>query len=287
MTGTLQSDGFQLDTVMTYDVEQLSEASRQSLRQPASPNEILNDVPADALLVYNINNLNNIWQQTKRGFETNPDFSETLADFEQEVGISLDEDIFSWMTGEFAMVLVEVTPTDPYGPPVGGYALIGTDDTANAQNKVEGIMGVLQEQELLPPLESETIGGVEMNVLTDFDGAVLGGYGFHDDYFLAGFTEEAIVAATSASDNSLSNSANFQAVQSRLPDPNYGYMYIDVEHGRQLIESQLADFEREEYDKNVLPFFEPIRAIGVSASNEGVEEGLTTGTFFILMTKTE
>lgn len=287
LAGTFQSDGLQLDMVMSYDIEQLSEQTQQAFRQPPSPNEILDNVPADALFVYNFNNLNNIWQQAKKGFESNPDFSQTLADFEQEVGINIDEDVFGWMNGEAALVLVEVTPSSPFAPPLGGYALIGTDDAANAQDKVESVMGVFQEQGMLPPLEPETIGGVEMNVLTDFEGAIQGGYGFHDDYFLVAYLEEAVMAATSASANPLSNSAKFQAVQSRLPDTNYGYMYLDIEHGRQLVESQLADFDREEYDKNVRPFFAPIRAMGVSASNAGVEEGLTKGAFFILITEGE
>lgn len=285
MAGTLHADGLQFDTVMTYDIEQMSEQTQQAFRRPPSPNEILDNVPAEALFVYNFDNLNTVWQQVKQGFESNPDFSQTLADFEEEVGLSIDEDIFSWMTGEAALVLVEVPPTDPFGPPLGGYLLIGTDDPAQAQDKVETVMSVFQEQGLLPPLEPQTIGGVEMNVLTDFEGAIQGGYGFHNDYFLAAYLEEAVMAATSATENPLSNSPNFQAVQKRLPDTNYGYMYLDVEHGRQMMENQMSDFEREDYDKNVRPFLEPIRAVGVSASNAGVEEGLTKGAFFILITE--
>jgi hypothetical protein len=286
MAGTLQADGIQFDIVMTYDVEKMTEQTKASLRQPASPNQILNDVPAEAIFVYNINNLNHIWQQTRQGLEANPDFGETLQDFEQELGLSIDEDIFSWMTGEFALVLLEVPPADEFAPPVGGYALIGTDNVDNARSRVENVMSVLIEQEAVPfPPETRTIGGIEMNVFTDFDGAVQGGYGFYNDYFLLAYPEAAIMAATSAAQNPLANSGNFIAVQNHLPEVNYGYMYVDLERGRGLLENQLSDFEREEYHKNVRPFLEPIRALGISASTEGVEKGLTKGVLFMLMTQ--
>lgn len=286
MAGILQPDGIQLDMVVTYDVEKMSERMKASLEQPASPNTILNDVPAEALFVYNANNLNNVWQQTKQGFESNPDFGETMQDMEEELGFSLEEDIFSWMTGEFAVVLLEVAPPDEYSPPLGGYALIGTDDVDNARSHVDKVIGTFEEQGIMPPLETQTIGGVEMNVfIDDYNQKVMGGYGFYNDYFLLAYPGDAIEVVTSASQNPLANSNNFKAVQNRLPTQNYGYFYADIDRARQLIEKEMDDYDREEYEKNVRPFLEPAHALGVAANNEGVGQGISKGVFFILISE--
>lgn len=286
VAGTLQSNGIQFDLVMAYDLEKMSDQNKALLRQPASPNQILSEIPADAIFVYNINNLNNFWKQARQGLETNPDFSETLQAFEQEVEIDIDNDIFSWMTGEFALVLLEVDPPNEFTPPLGGFYLIGTDDVDGARSHVEKVMSVMENQGTFPtPLETQTIGGIEMKVFTDFDGAVQGGYGFHNSYFLLAYLEDSIMAAASAAENPLVNSNNFKAVQNYLPRSNYGYMYVDLEHGRRLMESQLGDPERADYNKNVRPFLEPLHAIGVSVSTEGVEKGVTKGVLFMLLTE--
>ncbi len=286
VAGTLQPNGIQFDVVVTYNVEKMSERMKASLQQPGSPNAVLNDIPADALFVYNGNNLNNIWQQTRASLESNPDFGEGIKDLEQELGLSIDENIFGWMTGEFALVLLEIAPPDQSSPPLGGYVLIGTDNVDNARSHVEKALGVLEEQGGLPPFETKTIGGAEMNLMADpFSQQVMGGYGFYNNYFLAGYLEDSLVAATSAANSPLSGSSNFKTVQDRLPGNNYGYMYANLERGRLLIEDQLSDFEREDYEKNVRPFFEPVRAVGMSASSGGVENGLTKGVFFLLLSK--
>lgn len=286
MAGTLQPDGIQLDFAFSYDVSKMSEEMKTSLKRPASPNAILADIPAETLFSANSLDLSLIWTSAKRGLESNPDFSEQMRDMEQELGFSIEEDIFSWMTGEYAMVLVEAQPADEFSPPLGGYMLIGANDVNQARTHVEKVMTALEEQGGMgQPLESQTVQGIEMKVLTDFNGAFQGGYGFHKDYFLVAYQEDALNKLVSASENPLSGSANFKAVQSRLPGTNYGYVYADLDQVRQLVETQMGDFEREDYQKKVRPFLEPMHAFGASASTAGVEQGLSKGVFFILISE--
>jgi hypothetical protein len=284
MAGTLQPDGIQLDVVASYNVEKMSEAMQASLKRPASPNAILTEIPAEALFVMNGYNLKLIWDSVKQSLEANPDFSQQMQDLEQELGFSVEEDIFSWMTGEYALVLLETTPLDEFSFPMGGYSLIGASDVNQARSHVEKIAGILAEGEGLP-LESQTVQGIEMTGLPGPEGQFLGGYGFYKDYFLVAFQEDAVKALSSAGQNSLSNSANFKAVQSHLPASNYGYFYADLDQLQRLAEGQLSDFEREDYEANVRPFIEPVHALGVAASNVGVEQGLSKGILFILISE--
>ncbi|MBN1991201.1 MAG: DUF3352 domain-containing protein [Anaerolineae bacterium] len=285
MAGTLQPDGIQLDAVVTYDAAKMSEQMKASLSQPASPNAVLGDIPADALFVYNANNLNNLWQQTKKSLESTPDFAEGIQDLEEEMGFSFDEDIFGWMTGEFAVVLLEVPPPDEYSPPLGGYALIGTDNVDNARQRVDKVMASFEEQGMAGPIETATVDGLEVKILRDYNEQIQGGYGFYKNYFLLAYLEDSIKAVASASQNSLTASSNFKAIQNRLPGKNNGYLYADLDQIQRLIEDQLSDYEREDYEKNVRPFITPIHAIGVASSAEGLEQGVSKGVFFILISE--
>ena len=286
LAGTLQPDGIQLDFALTYDTAKMSERMRASFDQPASPNAILNQVPSNALLSYNAKNLKAIWEQAKEGLEANPDFGETMQDLESEFGFSLDEDLFGWMTGEFALIIVEAEPPDDFSPPIGGYLLIGTDDVNQASTGVQNIMDSFEDQGMLPPLRDETIDGVQVRGFTDFfSGTFQGGYGFHNNYFFAAYLEDSIKAFAGASQDSMTTSPNFSAVQARLPQNNYGYLYLDIDRLQTMGESQLSDFEREDYETNVRPFIEPIHAAGAAANADATGEGVSKGSFFFLITE--
>lgn len=284
VAGTLQADGVQLDSVISYDVTKMSETMKAALEQPASPNAVHQLIPAEALLVYNANNLSRIWQQTKQSLESTPDFAETLQDFETEMGLSLDDDVFGWMTGEFALVMIETTPVDEFDVPFGGYILIGTDNVEQAKSKVTKVMDVMEAQGALPPLETINVNGLDVQGTTNFmTGKFDTGYGFHENYFFAAYREDSVTALTSATSNSLATSPNFMAVQERLPSSNYGYFYIDLDRFQTLMESQLSEFDREEYEQNVRPFLDPVRAVGASAEVAAADSGMTKGRFFFLI----
>jgi len=285
MALVLQPDGVQINAAVQLDKEKLPASAQAALGRPGSPNAILTRIPSDAIGFYNGYDLRSIWQQIREGLAVNPDFERQLADFEAETGLSLDEDLFGWMTGEFALVLTQAQPTSELGPPLGGYLLIGTDDVNLAQNKVADLIDLLT-QEMFLEFESETIGGVEMQVLTDpTTGGVMGGYGFWDDYLIAGYLEDALTAAFAAPDEPIRNSPHFKAVADRLPAKNYGYLYLDIDVGQRLLERQLSELDRAEYEENVRPFVEPLRAFGAAAEAGSAQTGIQKVTMFLLITE--
>jgi hypothetical protein len=150
---------------------------------------------------------------------------------------------------------------------------------------VEKIFSALEKSGGGLPFEDQTIEDIQMKVLSDGNGAFMGGYGFHKNYFLAAYNQDAMKSLTSAGESPMGSSANFKAVQSRLPGSNYGYIYVDLDQAQQVIEGQLSDFEKEDYQKKVRPFLEPMHAFGASASTAGVEQGMAKGTFFVLISE--
>ena len=282
MAGTFQEDGIRFDAVATYDVERMTDQVRSALQQPASANAVLQNIPADALLVLNGQNLSTVWSQVAQGLEGTPDFEETLADLEAALGFSVDQDIFSWMTGEWAFVLVDAPSPDPAVPPVGAYALIGTDDVEGARRHVENVIGAFGPLALFL-FEEETIGGVEMTVFTDENGRFLVGYGFLEEYFLVAYLEESVVAATGAARNPLTENQNFRAMRDRLPRQNTGYLYANVDLLRDVAVGELTGVDLRDYEENAEAFLEPIHAVGAAGEAGSGAEGVVRAVLFLLV----
>jgi hypothetical protein len=282
--GLLQPQGIQLDMAVTFDVNKLSDDIKESLNQTPSPHEVLNKVPADTLAVISSSDLKKVWEQSRKSLEANPDFTEGLADFEEETGLNVD-DIFAWMTGEYAVVVVEVEPQDEFMPPVGGYLLIGTDDIEGAKSTVESTLEVFQEQSGgVVEFEENEIAGVKVNSAIDFMGKPTGGYyGFYENYFLAGYPENTVEILSSASQGSLVGDENFKIVQSHLPASTPGYLYVNLEKIRGITEEQMSPGDAKDYDKEVRPFLEPIQALGVAGDTKGLDQGMSKASWFLLI----
>ncbi len=282
MAGTFHEDGIRIEAFATYDVEQMTDQVRSAFQQPASPGAVLQDIPADALLFLSGQNLSAAWSQVSQGLEGTPDFEETLADLEAELGFNIEQDIFSWMTGEWAFVLVDAPSPDPTVPAVGAYALIGTDDVEGARRHIENVIGALGPLALFL-FEEETIGGVEMTVFTDESGQFLVGYGFKDEYLLIAYLEESVLAATAAAQSPVAESPSFEAIRDRLPRENSGYVYANIDSLRELAAGELTGADLRDYQENAEPFLEAIRAVGAAGEAETGAEGIVRAVLFLLV----
>jgi len=285
----LQPNGIQVDIAMSYDVSKMSEAMKTSLQaRSASPNAILQNIPSEALLVLSGSDLNQIWQNVKENMANNPDFESQIADMESEMGFSMDEDIFGWMTGEYALVLVDAPKKeDSFLPRGGGYVLIGSKDIAAAKTHVATVADAMQEQMgPMMTLKTQTIAGIELTSPENpMDDAFLGGYGFQGDYFLTAYREEAVTALANAKQNPFTNQAHFKAVQGYLPAKNTGYIYANLDQLRAVMESDLTGSAQTEYETNMKPFLKPVHAIGSAASTEGFDKGVSKGSLFLLISE--
>jgi hypothetical protein len=281
---TLQPDGVQIDSAIRFDPKQLPASAQAALNRPASPNSILAKIPDSALGFYSGSDLRSIWQQAREGLAANPDFEQQIADMEKQTGINLDQDVFGWMTGEFAAV---VTKAESSNPPVGGYALIGADDAKTVEDKTNNLLEAYSKSQGGAPLpfQKQTIGGHEMNTIPDpqTNNKMLAGYGFWDNYLVAGYQEDALTAGFAAANNPVANSAHFKAVSGHLPAKNYGYFYVDIDAVRTLIETPSLGLSNESYANEVKPFIEPLRAFGIATNAGSNQNGVIKGTMFLLI----
>jgi hypothetical protein len=284
---TLQPDGVQVDSAVRFDPKQLPAAMQASLNRPGSPNSVLTKIPNSALGFYSGSDLRAIWQQLREGLAANPDFEQQLADMEQQTGINLDQDVFGWMTGEFAVAVTKVASPDPSTPPLGGYALIGGDDAKTVEDKTANLLEAYSKSQggMPLPFQKQTIAGHEMNIIPDpSTDKMLAGYGFWDSYLVVGYQEDALAAGFDAASDPVTNNAHFKAVSSRLPAKNYGYFYIDIDAARTLVEGTPSlGLDSSSYAQEVKPFIEPLRAFGSASDAGSGQNGVIKGTMFLLI----
>ncbi len=71
----------------------------------------------------------------------------------------------------------------------------------------------------------------------------------------------------------------------RTVQPIRRNLYADLDRVRQLAEKEMGDYDREDYEKNMRPFFKPVHAMGIADNTEGIEQGISKGVFFILISE--
>jgi len=282
LTATLLPDALQLDTATQIDLTKLPAETRKSYELPANPNTILKRIPADALFFFNGRDLNALWQQARTMLAANPDFERQLTDMQKQTGINLDTDVFGWMTGELAMVVTKAQPAMPGMPGVGGYMLIGSKDPKSAQQSVDKILKQLGPM-ATGLLEPQTVDGHPLQVFNDpSTPGLFAGFGFWDNYFMAGYSQEAFKAAFAASGNPVTNNSSFKQLSTRLPAANQGYFFVDLGALWRLLDATPMVSSDMQY-ASIKPFLAPLRAMGIASGVN--KDGMQTGRFVVLMAK--
>ena len=279
MSLDLDEEGVQLDFAVRFDPSAISEETLANLEPQASANRILKRIPNDALGFISGQNLAAGWESLLATMENTPDFEEQIRNLEDELGMRIDEDMFGWLTGEFAMAVVKTGGMEDI--PVGGFVIFEIDDQREAENVIEGIAGVLADLAFLE-FEEETINDVELQVLTDpYTEEIVLGYGFTDEHLVIGFMEGGLEVAVDDDILSIANDETFKKVQKHLPSKTGGYSYVNVEAIWRLAYESMSGWEREDFDETVRPFLGPIKAIGVAAPPTAPQKGVGLGTLFI------
>jgi hypothetical protein len=257
---TLDKEGIKVDSMVTFDAEMLSPEDMDLARRKANPNQILNHVPNDALVFVAAQDLATAWRTS---VENNPSVQEQLDQLSDMVGIPLDENLFEWATGEFALVLTDLGGDTGFG----FFAIFETDDPDAALSAMDDIADSLSEMGVV--FETETIKGVEMQIFVDpYTDDILFGYGLTDNYLIIGFTEDALNESAEP-DSPITDDKVFQIVQAKLPKENSGYVYIST----QAISDAL--------DEDMGPWIEPIEAIGMASEVSDPSKGVVKSTIYI------
>jgi len=284
-TLNVEAKGIRLDFIVLQDPAKLSTTQLQALQAPVNRNHILSALPDNALFLLS-------GQELRAGYDQiieltqatgEDDVEVSMREIEQELGFSLERDLFNWADGEYALALYE----DPAGllgnqeTPFNFALLLEASDQRAAERGMKKAFDAMIDNLGNISWADETFGGVKFSTLSDLYGDVTLGYGQVGDFMVFGSSTRMLSTAADAARSPLSKDVVFKAATTPLPAKNGGYVYVNIEQLVDLIYRNMSSSEKQDFNRNVQPYIENVRAIA-AASQPGGKDGVMRGSVFVL-----
>jgi hypothetical protein len=274
-------EGTMLNLALGFDPDALPPGTLENMAAKASAHRILKRIPADTLGFLSSQNLAADWKSLLALMKQTPDFEAQVEDLGSVIGLKIDEELLGWLTGEFAIAVVEARNQEMEELSLGGFAVFEIEDQQEAENVLENIARVLEESVYLS-FQERVIGGVEMQVLLDpYTDEITLGYGFTSGHLVIGVTEDALEQAVADDFRSIAVDETFKKVQAHLPSEAGGYLYSNIEAGWRLAYESMSTWEQQDFDESVRPTVEPFKAIGIAAVPTDPRKGIIQRTIFV------
>jgi PKD repeat protein len=269
----------------------------EEITPPTTESTSLNStsiVPEDAIAFLSVQNLDGGWEYIEAYLQRNwteiaealglpprTTYAQFMALINTALGFDLDDDLFGWMTGEFAFAMLPFTEIG--GEPFPDFLILfEVDDISDVQghltNIINGLNVNLLSEDPLSVDEHEYAGVMGKSITNDAitdAGLSPGWVSLNVDgscYLVLGLTEDALETAVNTSQGSipsLDEAENFQGVLSMLPTEKVGMGYLSIEA---MMEAMLSMIPPEEIPPEFegftpfIEFIEPMVAMGFSSS---------------------
>ena len=236
--------------------------------------------PEDAVGLVSFVGTANAWNKIKEELDESGsyDVDEFLDEIEAEIGIDVEEDIFSWMTGELAFAM-HIPSGVSFGlDQIHANVYVEFDDRAKALSSMEKIRASMEESGVeFTDIEVEGTDAVIMDLGDDQGDLDLSpGYIVMDDYVVIGTTVKSLrqtVETVRGDIPSLRESSAFNRPLAAAGDSTDFMIYGNIKRIMEAALDQLDETELEEYGDEAAPFLDPLEAFLVGAS---FDEGLFT-----------
>ncbi|TAO05627.1 MAG: DUF3352 domain-containing protein [Phormidium sp. SL48-SHIP] len=289
----LSRQGLLADTVWTSNNDDSSVPP--DLDHPVAA---LNYIPDDSAVVLAGQDLASRWRRLAQAVSGGDLLSrlltQPLAELESRWGISLEEEIFSWVTGDYALALLPnvdqdgldwiFVAEDPPNNQSQSQAAIERLDAAAAANGYSvGPFTLKDQHRILAWTRLMTREGktTEGNLRLRLEADVLGVRGQLNDYRLLASSIEAIDwAYTSPRRNSLLANGQFRKELPLLPHENDGYFYLNWQQSQGPLRQQLPFLRVLELTGN--PLFDHVRSLLLTT--EGSETGVHRAQVLVKLT---
>ncbi len=201
-----------------------------------SPGKVVAQFPTDTFAFVSGANLSSYWSQMAAQAKDSPQTKQvvdTMRGGSQMVGLDLDNDIFSWMNGEFAIGMMPLSEGMMAQLGFGGAMVFNTSDRKTADATLNKLDTIAKSQSLA--IAEREINGKKVTEWKTSQGALLGHGWLDDNTVFIAMGDQLVTTLSSQSNPSLETSDSFKAVTASLPKQNIGYFYVDVEKTMTLI----------------------------------------------------
>lgn len=233
-----------------------------------SPGKVISQFPLDTVALVSGQGINRGWSAVITQTKAYPEFQQQVDQMRQQfktnLNLDLDEDVFGWMDGEFALGAVSANQGVLAQLGFGGALVLKTSDRQTAENTLAKINELAKTNSI-----NVTQRNIQGKTITEWSSpgqeAWLG-YGWLDGESLFIATGGSVVDAMASNSQSLENSPYFKAVTNTLPKPNGGYFYLDMDKTMALMNRNLASSQASTIPPEASAFLNSIRGIGLTAT---------------------
>ncbi|MFM7364309.1 MAG: DUF3352 domain-containing protein [Cuspidothrix sp.] len=262
------------------------------LSKPVTALKYIPESTALAIAGSNLNNLDHsdlgkLWTQvTATIYGANEDaisrLVKPLVDIQKSWSLNFNQDIFRWVTGEYALALLPDADTSPHW-------LFVVEKTPDLAVGIAHLDQIASSHDL--NISSLTLDGQKISAWTQItatsennqsiivDTTIKAVHTTLDNCEIFSSDLETLTAVLSQKQKSLLENSQFKNAVTAIPQPNQGYIYLDWENGQDILKHQLPILKFVEVLGK--PLFENLRSLTVSSysSKPGTIKG---GVFFQL-----
>jgi hypothetical protein len=224
------ADGLKVDYVGSVDQTKLSASAKELASLPASANKAAGLAPDNTMLYLSSQDLKAIWDSLKsaQGTSGGANVTDSLTKMQTALGVDLDKDVFSWMTGEFALAVMPAKSSGISMLPVEGALIVEVKDKTTAQNSLKTITDSISAQGMT--FSEKDVKGVKVQAMDAAGAGMSICYGFVGDFLVVASSTDTMSAVIDASNGTakLSDNAEFKMALANLPKENNGLVYADV-----------------------------------------------------------
>ncbi|HEY9837700.1 MAG TPA: DUF3352 domain-containing protein [Vampirovibrionales bacterium] len=212
----------------------LTEVDPQSIPpNPTVSNQLLNRFPAETIALVNGHGIGKSWSTLVNQSQVQPELQGILLAIRQmfaAVNLDVDREVFGWMDGEFGFGLISSKEGLLGQLGFGGAVVFETTDRPAAEAMLQKLDAIGRNVVPFPlSIAQRNVSGINVQEWKiPLQGALLG-HGWLDDNSLFIAVGGPIVEAIATPATSLQDSPTFQAIAGSLPNPNQGYLYLDME----------------------------------------------------------
>jgi hypothetical protein len=292
-----EQDGVAMDFTVLVDPGKLDPEERESLESPLQKSRVLAFVPEGTYLLFAENGFQRTVEDAIVQLEENdPSFAEQG----REIGLTGPDGAIQHLTGDFAFelepgsTLAEIGPDQRVAVPAGAF-LIGTGDEPSATRVLDNLAQMLVEgtefvgpetgASFTPRWETDEYRGVTISFLRipDLEGVgVIPSYAITEGVaIVASSPQEArAVIDAKADEAGIASVARFRRTVGDSSETSAGLLYVDVEAVARAIRESLTSPEAEDYDEDVAPNLDPVKAFGTSSTASSTR---VSGRLFVLI----
>ncbi|HEY9621377.1 MAG TPA: DUF3352 domain-containing protein [Crinalium sp.] len=262
-TLTLATEGIRIQGISWLDPDN---KQRYQVQNTAAQAPKL--LPRDTVLLISGGNLQQFWQTYSQpsGTDVDPKSLGNPANFRQAIqeatGLDLEQDLLSWMNGEFGLAVIPVAGQANTGTTAGIVLLTKAGDRSAADRALKRLDNVMSDRYRFKVSEDQNNGQPLVKWVSPFASlTVTRGWLSGDVAFMAigsPATSDTLLKSTS----SLEQSDTFRNVTTTDLSSNNGHFFIDVDR---LLNSENS-FPIPALPKNMQAFAKAIRAIGVTTA---------------------